>query len=175
LTRFVTREAESISHQYKLLLPLILTKYRDGIVVTHLMDTSAVTISKDFYPKWYLQLVGYFVPGFNGPGTILTSTGPGSGLNLNPNASEMLVHHVEYIFVLYIFIGMLVGYSTHYYVNCLGKYIMNACSATTKPTNANSASMEMKNRSYSYMPISGVDQIDVDMSERPFSVMRDDI
>lgn len=169
LTRYVTAEAESISHQYKLLLPLILTKYRDGIVVSHLMDTSAVSISKDFYPKWYLRLVGYFVPGFTGPGTILTSSGP----NLQSGGAEMVVHRIEYMFLLYVCIGILVGYSLHYYINELGKYLVKMFSHPPIADKDFSVEMTSKRGPYSYVPIDGLERVDI--PDRPFSMVRDDI
>lgn len=59
LTDLNIASGEMVSRRYRDLLPYLFTSYRDGYVVSEL-DQPAVLITKMFYPRWWLQLVGYF-------------------------------------------------------------------------------------------------------------------
>lgn len=59
LTTFTVQQGQAVSDAYRHLFALMLTKFRDGLVVGDL-DQPHVSFSKKFYPKWWLQAVGYF-------------------------------------------------------------------------------------------------------------------
>ena len=74
LTAFSCTEGDAVSAQWRDLLPRVLTTYRDGMVIgdTH---KAVFTIQKMFYPRWWLETVGYFNNGGN-PHGILFSSNP---------------------------------------------------------------------------------------------------
>mmetsp|Transcript_9536 Transcript_9536/g.14242 ORF Transcript_9536/g.14242 Transcript_9536/m.14242 type:complete len:237 (+) Transcript_9536:1230-1940(+) len=86
LTDFNEASGQHISVAYRQLLPVLVTTYRDGYVLSQL-DQPAVHITKMFYPQWWLQQVGYFsVSGIDhSPDSILLS--PQNPSNPNPSPS----------------------------------------------------------------------------------------
>lgn len=74
LTAFSCTEGDAVSAEWRDLLPRVLTTYRDGMVIgdTH---KAVFTIQKMFYPRWWLETVGYFNNGGN-PHGILFSSNP---------------------------------------------------------------------------------------------------
>ena len=59
LTLFTTTQGNYVSLMWKELLPQLITTYRDGMIITD-TDTAIFGITKMFYPKWWLESVGYF-------------------------------------------------------------------------------------------------------------------
>lgn len=59
LTTFCTTEGDAVSAAWRDLLPRVITTYRDGMVIGD-TDKAVFTIQKMFYPRWWLEAVGYF-------------------------------------------------------------------------------------------------------------------
>jgi dipeptidase len=59
LTAFTMEKGEYISTEWKNLFPVMLTTYRDGYIVGG-QDQPTVEIKRLFYPRWWLQTVGFF-------------------------------------------------------------------------------------------------------------------
>lgn len=74
LTAFSCTEGDAVSAEWRDLLPRVMTTYRDGMVIgdTH---KAVFTIQKMFYPRWWLEAVGYFNNEGN-PNGILFSSNP---------------------------------------------------------------------------------------------------
>jgi hypothetical protein len=74
LTAFSCTEGDAVSAEWRDLLPRVMTTYRDGMVIgdTH---KAVFTIQKMFYPRWWLEAVGYFNNEGN-PHGILFSSNP---------------------------------------------------------------------------------------------------
>jgi dipeptidase len=58
LTDFTIESGNTVNEEYKTLFPLLLAKYRDGYEID--VDKVSVGITPKFYPKWWLNEVGYF-------------------------------------------------------------------------------------------------------------------
>jgi hypothetical protein len=59
LTKFTVEKGDYVSREWKDLFPVLLTTYRDGYVIGG-QQNATVTIKKLFYPKWWLETVGFF-------------------------------------------------------------------------------------------------------------------
>ena len=59
LTEFTCTEGDYVSTEWRDLFPKVLTTYRDGMVLEN-TDKAVFKITKMFYPKWWLEEVGYF-------------------------------------------------------------------------------------------------------------------
>eukprot|EP01036_Dinobryon_divergens_P024922 gene24922-33415_t len=59
LTESNVVSGELVTSTYRDLLPFLLTSFRDGYHIEHL-DQASVKITKLFYPRWWLEKVGYF-------------------------------------------------------------------------------------------------------------------
>jgi hypothetical protein len=59
LTTFCTTEGDAVSAAWRDLLPRVITTYRDGMIIGD-TDKAVFTIQKMFYPRWWLEAVGYF-------------------------------------------------------------------------------------------------------------------
>ena len=68
ITEYTITQGEYISQKYIQLLPILITKYRDGMIISDLMETPVVT-ARQFYTREYLTSVGFFdAPGnFSAP------------------------------------------------------------------------------------------------------------
>ncbi len=64
LTEFSNNQANFMSKAWADIFPVILTTYRDGYVIGDL-DKPTVSITKMFYPKYWLDAVGYWDIGGN--------------------------------------------------------------------------------------------------------------
>ena len=81
LTAFTTSEGEHISNSWRDLFPVLLTTYRDGYVMKNL-DQPTIAFDRMFYPRWWLEAVGYFKIAGNRDGILFSdnpSAGSGSG------------------------------------------------------------------------------------------------
>lgn len=58
LTDFTVASGETVSNQWRELFPQVVAQYRDGYVLN--TTTPTIGITKMFYPKWWLEKVGYF-------------------------------------------------------------------------------------------------------------------
>ena len=58
LTDFTVESGNTVNDEYKNLFPILLAKYRDGYEID--VDKVAVGITPKFYPKFWLETVGYF-------------------------------------------------------------------------------------------------------------------
>lgn len=59
ITEFTCTEGEYVSTAWKDLFPKVLTAYRDGMMIDN-TDKAVFRITKMFYPRWWLEEVGYF-------------------------------------------------------------------------------------------------------------------
>ena len=59
LTAFTVEKGDYISTEWKNLFPVLLTTYRDGYIVGG-QDQATVEIKRVFYPRWWLEKVGFF-------------------------------------------------------------------------------------------------------------------
>ena len=71
---FCAEQVSKVSKAWRDLLPQLITKFHDGYIAETLTGP-AITMTKIFYPKWWLQVSGYFdpanAPNPDGPNTIL--------------------------------------------------------------------------------------------------------
>lgn len=74
LTNVSVTAGDVTSQKYKDLFPVLLTIYRDGYVMKNL-DQPTIAFDRMFYPKWWLDRVGYWDIGPNRDG-ILFSPSP---------------------------------------------------------------------------------------------------
>lgn len=76
LTSFTLYQGDYVSLQWKDFFTFLVTTYRDGYVVTDLEQPS-VSMQRMFYPKWFLDAVGYFnIHGNDSPNAILFQNNP---------------------------------------------------------------------------------------------------
>ena len=69
-------KATTIVSTWRDLLPLLITKYHDGYIAQNL-DTPSLKMKKLFYPKWWLDLTGFWKnPPVTGPDVILFQPAP---------------------------------------------------------------------------------------------------
>jgi hypothetical protein len=82
LTDFTVEKGEYVSTSWKNLFPVLLTTYRDGYEI---LDTTSTTIKfqRFFYPKWWLEKVGYFDIKGNKEGILFASNPKNNVENLN--------------------------------------------------------------------------------------------
>lgn len=59
LTKFTVDAGETITQQWRDLFPYMLTTYRDGFVIGG-QQNATVEIHRMFYPRWWLETVGFF-------------------------------------------------------------------------------------------------------------------
>jgi hypothetical protein len=72
LTAFTVESGQQVSARWALLLPELLTTYRDGYVIGG-QQNATVTITRMFYPRWWLQTVGFFAHPANRDGILFAS------------------------------------------------------------------------------------------------------
>ena len=139
ITKFTVTQGDVISKAYKELLPLLITKYRDGMVFSDLYK-GTVSISRKFYNKDWLTAVGYFNAGppNTSPEAILFSTGAAESASTTASS-------VWWSSVMNICLGWCLGILSLY----LYKWYYPHKST------------------HSYIPISGLDN--VDQVELPFT------
>mmetsp|Transcript_15414 Transcript_15414/g.25781 ORF Transcript_15414/g.25781 Transcript_15414/m.25781 type:complete len:167 (-) Transcript_15414:1028-1528(-) len=91
LTDFTNKQGNYINDAWKNFLPFLITKFHDGYVAGNL-DGDQISMTKLFYPKWWLEAVGYFDKnkGNFGPGVILFEPSPTSGTGGGVNAMGVL-------------------------------------------------------------------------------------
>jgi hypothetical protein len=106
LTTFTCAEGEAVSLAWRNLFPLLMTTYRDGMVIGD-TDKAVFTIKKMFYPRWWLESVGYFEKKGNKDG-ILFAPSPRKGANhpINNNMYTMIILTLS---ILSSIVGFLVG------------------------------------------------------------------
>lgn len=76
LTAFTNQQANAVVTAWKSLLPHLITKYHDGYIATKL-DTSSLQMKKMFYPKWWLDLTGFWKnAAVKGPDVIMFQPAP---------------------------------------------------------------------------------------------------
>jgi hypothetical protein len=95
LTKFTVEKGDYVSKEWKELFPVLLTTYRDGYIIGGQQNTT-VTIKKLFYPKWWLETVGFF----NYPGNkngILFAPNSNSGF-INTSANSVAGNLITVIF-----------------------------------------------------------------------------
>mmetsp|Transcript_9317 Transcript_9317/g.14032 ORF Transcript_9317/g.14032 Transcript_9317/m.14032 type:complete len:668 (+) Transcript_9317:81-2084(+) len=77
LTQFTIGAGDYASNAWKELFPYLLATYRDGYVVTNKEQSASVKLTAMFYPRWWLEAVGYFEhPGNSDPAAILFTPNP---------------------------------------------------------------------------------------------------
>lgn len=59
LTQFTVQAGEGITERWRELFPKMLTTYRDGFIIGG-QDAATVEINRMFYPRWWLETVGFF-------------------------------------------------------------------------------------------------------------------
>mmetsp|Transcript_4731 Transcript_4731/g.6492 ORF Transcript_4731/g.6492 Transcript_4731/m.6492 type:complete len:670 (+) Transcript_4731:1-2010(+) len=76
LTQFTNKQATEIVSAWRGLLPQLITKFHDGYIAEHL-DTPSLVMKRLFYPKWWLDLTGYWKnAAVIGPDVILFDSNP---------------------------------------------------------------------------------------------------
>jgi hypothetical protein len=147
ITEFTAKQSNAISTEYKNLFPLLLTKYRDGMTFYDL--TSAyVSINRNFYPRWWLQAVGYFSVAPNSdPSAILFSPSPSASSGATVPSGMVLL-----------LTALLCGF--------LGYRLGKSTTAST-PYHYTHVSSTAGGRYHPYSAINGVDEADKEMI--PFS------
>ena len=80
LTNVSVTSGDVTSQKYKDLFPVLLTTYRDGYVMKNL-DQPTISFDRMFYPKWWLDKVGYWDIGPNRDGILFAPP---------PNTSPMV-------------------------------------------------------------------------------------
>jgi hypothetical protein len=119
LTVFTCAKGEAVSLAWRNLFPLLLSTYRDGMVVGD-KDKGVFTIKKMFYPKWWLESVGYFDHHGNKNGILFLP---------NPMESKTFIDNIMFIMIilgsliLSSVIGFLVGKSSVTWKYQRGGYI----------------------------------------------------
>ena len=113
LTLFTITQGDEVSLAWKDLLPDLITTYRDGMVITD-TDKAVFNIQKMFYPRWWLQAVGYFNSKGNAAG-ILFSPNPRSS-SYFPFFSSFSSffsnsENFMYILIISVFLSLFFGYS----------------------------------------------------------------
>ena len=79
ITQFTETQGNMIVRAWRDLLPQLITKFHDGYHAVDL-DQPRIKMTKLFYPKWWLDLTGYFLNKPNtGPDTIMFASQPISG------------------------------------------------------------------------------------------------
>jgi hypothetical protein len=58
LTEFTVTKGQKVSDAWKELFPYLLSHFRDGFILN--TDDVTIGITRMFYPKWWLDAVGYF-------------------------------------------------------------------------------------------------------------------
>lgn len=105
LTAFTVNQGQRVSNAWRDFYPLLVTQYRDGMVITALNESN-VAISRKFYPKNWLTAVGYFsTPPNSNPDAILFASQPSWTTTTTTSV---------WIYVLSmsctLFLGMVLGY-----------------------------------------------------------------
>ncbi|RYG68054.1 hypothetical protein EON64_06015 [archaeon] len=59
LTKYTVDSGEAVTTRWRDLFPEMLTTYRDGFIIGGQHNTT-VTITRMFYPRWWLETVGFF-------------------------------------------------------------------------------------------------------------------
>lgn len=142
ITNFTIAHGEYVSEEYKNLFPLLLTKYRDGMVMSGLLSDT-LTITKLFYPKSWLKATGYFeIPPNNDSNVILFQPNPMIHDNINNN--NINNNGISYFtFFIFILIFSCVSFCMGWYSNIYKNY-----------------NYSINSFRYGYAPISGKDAID---------------
>ena len=105
ITAFTVTQGDMISNHYKNLLPLLITKYRDGMVISDLFR-GTVSISRKFYPREWLAAVGYFNAG-------PPNTSP-EAILFHSNDSDAGAGVSWWSSIMYVLIGWCLGIATLY-------------------------------------------------------------
>ncbi len=89
----------------------ILYRYHDGAIATEL-DSPNIKMVKMFYPKWWLNITGYFgnPPNF-GPGVLMFQPSPSNSMNMNSSGYNSI--YIIFIALTTLIIGIYVG--RHYF------------------------------------------------------------
>ena len=87
LTFFSMKNGDFVSNAWKDLLPMLITTYRDGMIISN-TNMPIFKLQKMFYPRWWLESVGYFNQKGN-PKGILFQPNP-----LSTNYSENNIFYV---------------------------------------------------------------------------------
>ena len=79
-------QGEAVSFAWRELLPAVMTTYRDGYVMGD-VDKAVFTMTRMFYPKPWLDAVGYFKTHENNPGGLLYQPSPYSNTDAGAAAT----------------------------------------------------------------------------------------
>lgn len=149
LTAFTTSEGTFVSESWRDLFPVLLTTYRDGYVMKNL-DQPTIAFDRMFYPRWWLEQVGYFEIGGNKDGILFSS---------NPNSLGYGLRY--FVHTLLVLVGaLLVGYAGYrvgvskqakaeYGENTFAIY---RGSSTTTGSRSSSAKHQLPHFSYAAIP-----------------------
>lgn len=111
LTAFTVESGEHVSSTWRDFFPKLVTTYRDAYVVSGQEDTT-VSIRKMFYPKWWLERVGFFDVGGNKDG-ILFMPNPLPALNNDKTPHNQVLRNYSTsevgLFGALLFVMLLVG------------------------------------------------------------------
>ena len=107
LTFFSTKNGDYVSTAWKELLPSLITTYRDGMIITS-TDSPIFKIQKMFYPRWWLETVGYFNQKGN-PKGILFQPNPLSINYLENNIFYLILFSMIFSGIIFYFLGYYLG------------------------------------------------------------------
>ena len=107
LTVFCIDNGNSVSNSWKNLLPMLITTYRDGMILGD-TEKAIFTITKMFYPRWWLETVGYFDQKGNSKGILFQP---------NPlNEHNYIEKNIFFIFFLSLFFTGFILFFLGYYI-----------------------------------------------------------
>ena len=106
LTFFSIKNGDFVSNSWKDLLPMLITTYRDGMIISN-TNMPIFKLQKMFYPRWWLESVGYFNQKGN-PKGILFQPNP-----LSTNYSE---NNIFYVILFSMFFSGIFFYFLGYYL-----------------------------------------------------------
>lgn len=111
-TNFQNEQANIIMEKFSNLLELLFTKYHDGAIATNL-DQPDIVMVKMFYPKWWLNITGYFnnKPNF-GPDVLMFQSLSNKSNNINTiyNTYEISLNTCLFLMLLSLISGVYIGY-----------------------------------------------------------------
>ena len=100
------KNGDFVSNAWKDLLPMLITTYRDGMIISN-TNMPIFKLQKMFYPRWWLESVGYFNQKGN-PKGILFQPNP-----LSTNYSE---NNIFYVILFSMFFSGIFFYFLGYYL-----------------------------------------------------------
>eukprot|EP01040_Poterioochromonas_malhamensis_P010775 gene10773-11744_t len=103
LTKFTVEKGEYVSNEWKNLFPFLLTSYRDGYHVTGLQNET-IAIKRLFYPRWWLETVGFFDHPGNKEGILFSPNTYLNNMSSTPMNNQFIIAVISS--VIFFLLGM---------------------------------------------------------------------